>query len=500
MATTSAERRMTNPAALNHLRKVGRGDFVTVQNSYAGLARMLNWKPDTTLKAVTRWVDQGKAVIEVDGGGALLRIKALPARTGARGQESSVATPSLRGQKRKRNPGQQTGQSTDKITDKSAVNSAPDVTDTSPQRQSISSTYGFLSGGIAAALPAPTASQPSAGNTPVPGAELPPLLSTFRPHHNTALENQIMGFFSRTKPAPVPVAAPAPQSSSLPAPKYNTDVMAPTWDAPPAMARPIPSPARGEGRAPRQTPRGSAWDNGIVFAAVLIMMVTAYASVNGMTTLFAGAATFAFIFGIVIEVAKFCACGWVGEHYEEAPAWHTLIVVVGIVACASLNAISVHSLLMNAHFGSRSEIIASAETKNAEAAGKIEVAQGRIADLDKQLAQIDATVSEATKRGKVKGAADLIQSQQKARAKLASERDAASRDLASLKTQKVQTTVQSKASEETSLRYLAETFGISGGAETVMKYFAAVAVAVGDPLAIFLIFVSGARRRRLAMA
>ena len=58
-------------------------------------------------------------------------------------------------------------------------------------------------------------------------------------------------------------------------------------------------------------------------------------------------------------------------------------------------------------------------------------------------------------------------------------------------------TAQSKSSEETSLRFLAETFGIAGGAETVMKYFAAVAVAVGDPLAIFLIFVSGARRRRL---
>jgi hypothetical protein len=333
-------------------------------------------------------------------------------------------------------------------------------------------------------------------------ADIPIPLPPIATHLSTSMEGNSMGLFSRSKPVSVPDAAAPLQpanAASLPAPKYNFDVAPPQWDvAPPVVqARPIP----GQGRAsPRQAARGSTWDNGIVFAAVLIMLVTAYASVNGMTTLFAGAATFALVFGIAIEIAKFCACGWIGEHYEEAPAWHTLIVVVGIVACASLNAISVHSLLMNAHFGSRSEIIASAETKNAEAAGRIEVEQGRIADFDKRLAQIDSTIAEATRRGKVKGAADLIQSQQKARAAIAGERDKAAGELAALKTQRVQTTAQSKASEETSLRFLAETFGISGGAETVMKYFASVAVAVGDPFAIFLIFASGARRRRMAGA
>jgi hypothetical protein len=298
--------------------------------------------------------------------------------------------------------------------------------------------------------------------------------------------------------------------SSVSKGRSKLPVSAPNETSEPAVAtvrtRDVaPSVAHAHVVAPPHRPlrsgsRGDGWNNWALLAAFVIAAVTAWASVNGMVVLFAGAPVFAMVLGCGVEFAKVVMCGWVGENYREEPLPISVVLCAFIIGCASLNAISVHSLLMNAHFASRGEITASIETRNAEASGRIEVQQGKIADIDKRLAQIDGAVAEATKRGKTKGAMSLAEDQRKQRAALSKEREQATQELANLKTQRVQTTAQGKASEEVSLRYLAETLGISGGAEAIMKFFAAAAVAVGDPFAIAILFAVGARRRRLGYA
>src|SRR5262249_49791229 len=65
------------------------------------------------------------------------------------------------------------------------------------------------------------------------------------------------------------------------------------------------------------------------------------------------------------------------------------------------------------------------ETQNAAIAAKIEVAASRVGDLDKQIAQIDGAIAEATKRGKTNAALSAMDSQRKARAVLAGDREKA---------------------------------------------------------------------------
>jgi hypothetical protein len=71
---------------------------------------------------------------------------------------------------------------------------------------------------------------------------------------------------------------------------------------------------------------------------------------------------------------------------------------------ASINAALVYSQLVAAHVGPRGAVAAGLQARDADAAARIEVAQSRVADLDRRLAQIDDAVKAATKRGRANGA------------------------------------------------------------------------------------------------
>jgi hypothetical protein len=76
-----------------------------------------------------------------------------------------------------------------------------------------------------------------------------------------------------------------------------------------------------------------------------------------------------------------------------------------------------------AHVGSRGEAAAVLETQDAVLAAKIEVAAGKVADLDRRLGQIDTAIEEAAKRGRTNTALSAMEGQRKARAGLAGEQN-----------------------------------------------------------------------------
>jgi hypothetical protein len=62
------------------------------------------------------------------------------------------------------------------------------------------------------------------------------------------------------------------------------------------------------------------------------------------------------------------------------------------------------------------------ETQDAALAAKIEVAAGKVADLDRRLGQIDTAVEQAAKRGRTNVALSAMEGQRRARAKGAQSR------------------------------------------------------------------------------
>jgi hypothetical protein len=172
-----------------------------------------------------------------------------------------------------------------------------------------------------------------------------------------------------------------------------------------------------------------------------------------------------------------------------------VILVLGV---ATINAMGVYARLVAGHVGEQGAIAAANETRDAEAAARIEVAAGKVADLDRRLAQIDDAVAEANRRGRTNTALGAMESQRKARATLAGEREKAAQDLADLKAKRAGMAAQGHqtATEAAPITYVAELFGIHRDPETITRWLIALMVMCCDPLALALTAAVGGRRSR----
>jgi hypothetical protein len=157
--------------------------------------------------------------------------------------------------------------------------------------------------------------------------------------------------------------------------------------------------------------------------AVALAGAAAWFSIKGMVKLFPGDPVSVICMAVAMESAKLVTAGFVSRCWR-ATAWvWRLVLVVLVAGLAVINAAGVYAQLVAAHVGERGAAPAAVQAQGADVDAKIEVAAGRVADLDRQIAQIDAAVAAATQRGKTQAALAAMDSQRKARAGLAGERD-----------------------------------------------------------------------------
>jgi hypothetical protein len=96
-----------------------------------------------------------------------------------------------------------------------------------------------------------------------------------------------------------------------------------------------------------------------------------------------------------------------------------------VFGLAVINGVGVFSQLVAAHVGERGAAAALVESQDANIAARIEVAAAHVADLDRQIGQLDAAVAALTVRGKAGAGLTAVDSQCKACAALAGEREKA---------------------------------------------------------------------------
>jgi hypothetical protein len=148
----------------------------------------------------------------------------------------------------------------------------------------------------------------------------------------------------------------------------------------------------------------------------------AYFSVRGMVVLFPGAPTAIIAMAGAMEAAKLISVAWPARQWRST-SWPLRAVLITLVAgLAAINAAGVYSQLFAAHLGDRVAATASAESEAAALAARIDVQSVTVADLDARVAQIDAAVSEMTRRGRAANALDAIGAQRKAREALVTQR------------------------------------------------------------------------------
>jgi hypothetical protein len=234
--------------------------------------------------------------------------------------------------------------------------------------------------------------------------------------------------------------------------------------------------------------------------ALVLALIAAWFSVRGMVVLFPGDPESATALGIGLETGKIVTAAFLASFWNRLAWAFRLGLIVLVVGCEILNASGVFGQLVIAHLHKGAVAEASFERTDAAAAARIEVAQGRLADLDQRIATIDGAVDGAAKRGNAKTALAAMEGQRKQRAALAGEREQARRELADLKASRASGSAQRKVDEAESapVVWAARTVGIDRDPEVIIRSIIALIVICLDPLAVLLMAAVGSGRRREA--
>jgi hypothetical protein len=241
-------------------------------------------------------------------------------------------------------------------------------------------------------------------------------------------------------------------------------------------------------------PPGQAVDVTAYTAAMALAGAAAWFSIRGMVVLFPGSPLSVIGMACAMESAKLVTAGWLARRWQTT-LWVWRFVLVALVAgLAVINAAGVYAQLVAAHVGDRGAAQSAVETKDATLAVRIDVQAKTVADVDTRVAQIDAAIAEATKRGKTSAALSAIEGQRKARAALVEERKREAGTLAALQAERATVAAKGRQieTETAPIAYLAAVFDVADQ-ETAIRWLIALMVLCCDPLAIVLTAAASSR-------
>jgi hypothetical protein len=230
--------------------------------------------------------------------------------------------------------------------------------------------------------------------------------------------------------------------------------------------------------------------------AIGLAACAAWFSIRGMVVLFPGAPLSVVVMAIAMESAKLVAAGWLAGAWRQVPWIFRGILMALIAGLAAINAAGTFSQLTSAHVGDRVMTAATRTMQATELDSRIEVAAGKLVDLDHRIAAIDGIISGAAQRGRANTAAAIMADQKKARATLVVERQTAAEALAALKVDRggVEARAAIAESEAMPLRFAAELLGMDTDPGRAIRLLIAHMVLCCDPLALALTAATSARR------
>jgi hypothetical protein len=229
-------------------------------------------------------------------------------------------------------------------------------------------------------------------------------------------------------------------------------------------------------------------------AALALATCSAAFSISGLTAIFAGAWWPVVGMGAALEVGKLSAVAWLapaeasGQRRGARPLRAALVALVAVLMV--LNSIGVYGFLSRAHIEHALAGDLTVASRAADVDARLTVQAGVVADLDRQIGQVDAAVEKTADRGRGKAAMTLAEEQRKNRADLVASRTKEAGTLASLKVRKAAIDGERKAVEADTgpVRYLAILIGSTN--EQAMRWFILMVALLLDPAAVLLLLAA----------
>jgi hypothetical protein len=278
--------------------------------------------------------------------------------------------------------------------------------------------------------------------------------------------------------------------------------------APPLLA--------GRDIAPVTAPRngGAGITLATLTAALALATVSAGFSITGMTSIFVGAYWPVIGMGIALEVGKLSAVAWLGHQRGSASRRLRAALAFLVAVLMGLNAVGCYGFLAKAHIGHQVEGETAVGARLADVEARLAVQAEKVADLTKQIADLDAARTIETPSAGNLRTATAINAQaaalaaaaklraadderrQAKRTSLADKLTVEAKVLADLKIEKAKVDGDRKVAEADlgPVRYLATLFG--AGDQDVLRWFILVIALLLDPAAVLLLLAATRRWSR----
>jgi hypothetical protein len=239
----------------------------------------------------------------------------------------------------------------------------------------------------------------------------------------------------------------------------------------------------------------------VFLTGIAISAVAAYYSIIGLTTIFAGAFWAVVIMGSVLEVGKLVAVSWLYNNWRDVPFLIKSYLMAAILVLMLITSMGIFGFLSKAHIEQNLAMNTGVTEQIEIINNDIKSVEGSIADLNKQVAQIDAAIEKMTEKNRAENSLKAAEQQRKTRGDLIKRKNDEIKKLSELKTQKIKYESEFKKVEAEigPIKYVAELFYGGSERDIVDKAIRSVIILlifVFDPLAILLLLAFNISNKR----
>lgn len=231
----------------------------------------------------------------------------------------------------------------------------------------------------------------------------------------------------------------------------------------------------------------------IVFlTGITISAVAAWYSIIGLTAIFAAAFWPIVIMGTALEVGKLASVSWLYNNWKIAPLFLKAYLSVAIVVLMLITSMGIFGFLSKAHIEQQVNMNSGAKEQIEILEYQIKTRDNNIADIDRQIQQINAAIEKLTERGQARTSLSAADSQRKTRDNLINKKQEEIKAQSELKTKiiKLESEFRKVEAEVGPIKYVAELiYGSSDNkvVDKAIRFVIVLLIFVFDPLAVLLL-------------
>jgi len=233
-----------------------------------------------------------------------------------------------------------------------------------------------------------------------------------------------------------------------------------------------------------------------LLTALTLSGVSGFYSVYGLTTLFAAAFWPVVFMGGALEIGKLVTASWLYNNWEITPKILKYYLTSIVIVLMFISSMGVFGFLSKAHIEQSIKLSNTADSSQIEIINsKITFEKDYVADLDKQILQIDSAITKLTDTGKAASSLKAANQERQNRDKLVLTKEEHVKNISTLTSERIRAEgdIKKVEGEVGPVKYIAElVYGENAKShlDSAVRAVIILIVLVFDPLAVMLLIAA----------